>query len=45
MVKVGSLMWWLHEVEIHLAIGAFSAGAAFGLFFGMIIWWINRRGE
>lgn len=35
-------MWWLHEVEIHLAIGAFSAGAAVGLAAALIIWRINK---
>lgn len=29
---------WLHEVEIHLAIGAFSAGAAFGFALAAFIW-------
>lgn len=36
-------MWWLHEVEIHLAISAFALGAAFGLALGMIIWWLDKR--
>ena len=31
-------MWWIHEVEIHLAIGAFSAGAAVGMLAALIIW-------
>lgn len=29
---------WIHEVEIHLAIGAFSAGAAFGLALAVLAW-------
>ena len=36
-------MWWLHAVEIHLAIGAFALGAAFGLALGIIIWWLDKR--
>ena len=31
-------MWWLHEVEIHLAIGAFSLGAAVGIGIAALIW-------
>lgn len=30
-------MWWLHEVEIHLAVGAFSLGAAVGMAI-VLIW-------
>ena len=30
-------MWWLHEVEIHLAISAFCYGAAFGLILSLAI--------
>ena len=34
---------WLHGIEIHLVISSFSAGAAFGLLIGMILWWIEWR--
>lgn len=30
-------MWWLHTVEIHLAIGAFCYGTAFGLILALAI--------
>jgi hypothetical protein len=35
-------MWWLHTVEIHLAISAFSAGAAFGIAFAAFVIWRNK---
>lgn len=36
------MMWWIHEVEIHLAIGAFSAGAAVGMLAAALIIWRNK---
>jgi len=35
-------MWWLHEVEIHLVIGAASFGAAIGFLIAAAIIWRNK---
>lgn len=35
-------MWWLHTVEIHLAISAFSAGTAVGMLAAALIIWRNK---
>lgn len=35
-------MWWIHEVEIHLAIGAFSAGMAAGMALAAALFWRDK---
>ena len=35
-------MWWLHTVEIHLVIAAFSLGAAFGMALVSFFTWRNK---
>ena len=34
---------WLHEVDIHLAISAFAAGASFGMTLAALIIWRNKK--
>lgn len=38
-------MWWLHEVEIHLAIGAFSLGFGFGMILTFLIVWLAKGSD
>lgn len=33
---------WIHEVDIHLAISAFSAGSAFGMALTVLILLLTR---